>query len=114
MPVDLLKVKEINPLIFNVMDSIKDIAQVCAEGSKVYDDNKALPENRPRLDAPPIRVLFDGPLQEQVWGWDRLDQQEDPKTHHSRMNGHKSTKPTSTYLSSFSLSHDSSRILSLG
>ncbi len=73
-PVDPFAKREINPPIFNATDSLKDIARVRAEGFEVDNDNEALPENRPVLDAPPIEVSADGLLQGQEWGWDGLDQ----------------------------------------
>jgi hypothetical protein len=75
MPVDPFEEREIDPSIFNATDSLEDIARVYAEGFEVDDDNEALPENRPALDAPPIEVSTDGLLQGQEWGWDGLDQQ---------------------------------------
>ena len=73
-PVDPSEEREIDPSIFNAGDSLEDIARVRAEGFEVDDDNEALPENRPALDAPPIQVSADGLLQGQEWGWDGLDQ----------------------------------------
>ena len=74
-PVDPSKEREIDPSIFNAGDSLEDIARVRAEGFEVDDDNEALPEKRPALDAPPIQVSADGLLQGQEWGWDGLDHQ---------------------------------------
>ena len=66
--------QEIDPSIFRATDNFEDIARVRAEGFEVDDDNEALPENRPALDAPPIEVSDDGLLRGQEWGWDGLDQ----------------------------------------
>jgi hypothetical protein len=107
-PVEPDAEREIDPSIFNATDTLEDIARVCAEGFEVDDDNEALPENRPALDAPPIEVSADGLLRGQEWGWDGLDQRVlkggDTKTHRSRTDGRPLTRPTST--SSF----DSSRL----
>jgi len=73
-PADPEAEQEIDPSIFNARDSLEDIARVRAEGFEVDDDNEALPENRPALDAPPIEVSDDGLLRGQEWGWDGLDQ----------------------------------------
>jgi hypothetical protein len=37
--------REINADVFNTNDCTDDIARICAEGFKVDDDSKALPEN---------------------------------------------------------------------
>ncbi len=73
-PADPEAEREIDPSIFNARDSLEDIARVRAEGFEVDDDNEALPEKRPALDAPPIEVSADGLLRGQEWGWDGLDQ----------------------------------------
>jgi hypothetical protein len=73
-PVEPDAEREIDPSIFNATDTLEDIARVRAEGFEVDDDNEALPENRPALDAPPIEVSADGLLRGQEWGWDGLDQ----------------------------------------
>jgi hypothetical protein len=94
--------REIDPSIFNARDSLEDIARVRAEGFEVDDDNEALPENRPALDAPPVEVSAMGLLRWQEWGWDGLDQQVlkggDTKTLRSRTDGHSRTRPTSKSL----------------
>jgi hypothetical protein len=52
--------QEINTNIFNANNITEDIARVRAEGFKVDDDNKALPENVPAPDAPALEVSPDG------------------------------------------------------
>lgn len=66
--------QEIDPSILRAGDNVEDIARVRAEGFEVDDDNEALPENRPALDAPPIEVSPDGLLRGQTWGWDGIDE----------------------------------------
>ena len=73
-PADPNSEREIDPAIFRATDNIEDIARVRAEGFEVDDDNEALPENRPALDAPPIEVSVDGLLRGQRWGWDGVDE----------------------------------------
>jgi hypothetical protein len=67
--------QEIDLAIFWVTDNIEDIARVRAEGFEVDDDNEALPENRPALDAPPIEVSVNGLLRGQKCGWDGVYEQ---------------------------------------
>jgi len=66
-PADPNPEQEINPAIFWATDNFEDIARVHTEGFEVDDDNEALPENRPALDASPIEVSVDGLLRGQRW-----------------------------------------------
>jgi hypothetical protein len=68
MPADPQPEREIDPAIFRATDNLEDIARIRAESFEVDDDNEALPENRPALDAPPIEVSVDGLLRGQRWG----------------------------------------------
>ena len=98
-PADPNPEREIDLTIFRATDNIEDIAQVRAEGFEVDDDNEALPENRPALDAPPIEVSVDGLLWGQRWGWDGVDERTNKggtKNHLSRMGGRPVAKLTST------------------
>jgi hypothetical protein len=63
-PADPNAEQEIDPSIFRATDNFEDIARVRAEGFEDDDDNEALPENRPALFTPPIKVSADGLFQE--------------------------------------------------
>jgi hypothetical protein len=64
--------QEINTNIFNATNIMEDITRMSAEGFEVVDDNEALPENVPVIDAPAVKVSADGLYQGQTWGWDGI------------------------------------------
>ncbi len=67
------KGQKINTNIFNVNKIMEDIADICAEGFEVDDDNEALPENVPVPGAPAVKVSADGLYRGQTWGWDGIN-----------------------------------------